>query len=73
MLKAPEAAMGGGVKGALDNMTRNGSIDRIEIVKEEIRGEGAKVYFKLHFKDGSTVEQEESLILRDRAWKMTIE
>ncbi len=73
MSKTPAAVMSGGIKGALDKVTRNGTIVRIEILKEEIRGEGAKVQYKFHFKDGSTEESDDTLVLQKGLWKMTIE
>lgn len=72
---AAEGALGalvGGTKGIWDKMTRNGEIDRIEILEEKIRGEGAEVRFKIHFKDGRTKDDDEPLIKEDGKWKITV-
>jgi len=53
-MKGGFGGFGGGAKNVWDEATRNGTIERIEILKEEIRGDGAKVYFRLYFKDGIT-------------------
>ncbi len=37
--------MQGGLKGVWDKTTREGTISRIEILSEGIRGEGAKVVY----------------------------
>jgi len=62
----------GGLKGIWDRVTRNGTMDRIEILKEEIRGEGATVYFRIHFKDGATKNEDEPLIKENGQWKITL-
>jgi hypothetical protein len=53
-----------------DAVTRKGSITKVEILKEEIRGEGATVRFKIHYKDGRTFECEEDLIKENGSWKL---
>lgn len=53
-----------------DGVTRKGSIANVEILKEEVRGEGATVRFKLHYKDGKSVEIEEDLIKEGESWKI---
>ncbi len=65
-------ALAGGWKGAWDEATRNGTIQKIEILKEEVRGEGAEVDFRIHFKDGKTKDDDEPLIKEDGKWKITI-
>jgi hypothetical protein len=71
-VKSSLGAMAGGMKGIWDKTTRNGTIERIEILKEEIRGEGARVQFKIYFKGGATKEDHESLIQEKGSWKITI-
>ena len=70
-LKNGLGAVGGGSKGTWDRYTQNGTIEKIEILNEEIRGEGAKVSFKLYFKDGSTKDSKEPLRLENGEWKIT--
>jgi hypothetical protein len=55
-----------------DQTTRDGTIDRIEILKEDVRGEGAKVLFRIHFKDGKKEDDDEPLIKENGHWKITI-
>ena len=59
------------LKGVWDLATRNGTIQKIEILKEEVGGEEATVYIKLYFKDGSTKEDCEPLIKENGVWKIT--
>jgi hypothetical protein len=73
--EAIESGLGvliGGMKGAWDKATRDCTIDRIDILEETIRGEGATVRIKIHFKDGSSKKDNEKLIREDGRWKMTI-
>lgn len=72
VMKGGLGALAGGTKGVWDKATRNGTIERIEILKEEIRGEGAIVHFRLYFKDGSTKGDDEPLIKENGVWKITI-
>jgi hypothetical protein len=71
-IKSDLGALAGGMKGVWDKTTRNGTIQMIEILKEEVRGEGATVYFRIHFKDGKTEDGNEPLIKEDGQWKITI-
>lgn len=71
-MKGGLGALVGGMKGIWDQSTRNGNIERIEILREEIRGEGATVYFRIHFKDGTTKNDDEPLIKENGVWKITI-
>jgi hypothetical protein len=71
-MKGDLGALVGGMKGAWDKATRNGSIERIEILREEVRGEGANVYFRIHFKDGSRQDTDEKLLKENGVWKITL-
>ncbi|MGD2087170.1 MAG: DUF4878 domain-containing protein [Candidatus Aminicenantes bacterium] len=53
-----------------DNYTRNGKIEKIEILNEIIRGERAEVYFKVYFKGGETKQDQDLLINENRQWKI---
>jgi len=64
-------AAAGGIKKFADEQTRDGKIDRVEIVKVETRGEGAKVYYKIHYKDGQTKDDDASLIKENGEWKIS--
>lgn len=72
-MKGDLGAMAGGVKGIWDKETHNGTITKIEILREEVRGEGAKVYFRLYFKDGTKKENSVPLIREKGHWRLTIE
>lgn len=68
-LRAPGSSM----KELCDYMTSNGTIQKIEILKEEVRGEGAKVYFRIHFKDGKTTDVIEIPLIKEGGqWKLSI-
>jgi hypothetical protein len=65
----------GGIRGICDQITKNGSIAKVVIVKEEIRGEGAVVTADVTFKDGSMVKGDQNpipLMKEKGAWKLTL-
>lgn len=70
IMKDERVVLAGGMKGLWDNQTRGGTIDRIEILREEVRGEGAEVFFRIHFKDGETLVDDEALIKENGKWKI---
>jgi hypothetical protein len=53
-----------------DEFTRNGTLERIEILKEEIKGDMGKVNFRLYFKDGSTTENIAVAFKMSGIWKI---
>lgn len=53
-----------------DGVTRNGRVSTVEILKEEVRGEGATVRFKIHYKNGGPVTLERHLLKEDGDWKL---
>ncbi len=71
-MKGPLGAMAGGVKGIWDKETRNGTIDKIEILGETIRGEGGRVHIRVTFKDGKNKEDHVPVIREKGEWRMTI-
>ncbi len=71
-LSGPLGAMGGGTKSILDKATRNGTIEKVEVIKEEIRGDGAVVHVKLHLKGGKIEQDDTPLIREGGVWKITI-
>lgn len=72
-LKGDLGATAGGMKGVWDKQTRDGTIDKIEILKEEVRGEGATVDFRIHFKNGKTRDVDKPLIKENGRWKLTLD
>src|SRR5262245_11403980 len=62
-----------GGKGMSDEMTKNGTMSKLEIVSEEVRGEGATVKVRIHFKNGDVEDSPPiSLIKQDGKWKITM-
>jgi hypothetical protein len=52
-----------------DTITSDGTIKEVEIIKEEVRGEGATVELKITYKDGETVKVKEELVKEGGSWK----
>jgi hypothetical protein len=72
-LNSPWRGLGASsLKAQWDALTKNGSLETIEILKEDVRGEGARVHFRLHFKDGATQDSAEPLIQENGVWKITV-
>lgn len=69
LITGPLGAAGGGVQGFCNYATRNGTLRRVEILKVEIRGEGARVFYRLRFKDGSAKDDHDDLIKENGRWK----
>lgn len=65
-------ALAGGLRGMWDEITRNGTIREIEVLSEEVRGEGATVRFKIHYEDGRTKNEDEPLVQEDGQWKLDV-
>jgi hypothetical protein len=64
---------GGGIKAVCDHNTRNGTIAAVEILKEDIRGEGATVLAKITYKDGSTNDHDRTQLIKEKgSWKITL-
>jgi len=72
-MKGPLGQIAGGFKGIADSNTRNGQIRVVEVLKQEIRGEGATVTARIAFKDGSTKENDVTELIREKGeWKITL-
>jgi hypothetical protein len=74
-IKAATEAFGswvGGMKGTWDKATRNRTIEKIKILNEEIRGDKAKVRYRIHFKDGSAKDDDVNLVKEGGQWKITV-
>jgi hypothetical protein len=61
----------GGIKAFADKETREGKIESLEILRVATRGEGAKIYYKIHYKDGQTKDDDASLIKENGEWKIS--
>ena len=70
-VKGGEGMFAGGWKGSWDKITRNGTIQKIEILYGDAGGRfGAEVYFRIHFKDGKTKDDTEYLMKEGGQWKI---
>jgi hypothetical protein len=64
-------AMAGGMKGACDQFTKNGTLASVTITSETIRGEGAIVIADVVFKDGTSKKGDETELVKENgAWKV---
>lgn len=65
--------LAGGFKNICDKNTKEGTIAKVEVQKEEVRGEGSTVIVKIFFKDGSTKDEDKNSLIKEKgAWKLTI-
>lgn len=71
-MKGEEWTKRGGLKGAWDRFTKDGTIEKIEIKEENIFDDRARVKFKLFFRDGSIIEEDEPLKKEDGVWKISL-
>ena len=72
LLDSDLAQLAGGIKGICDKDTQNGTVTKVDIVSQNIRGEGATVIANIFYKDGSTRNNDKtSLILENGSWKIT--
>jgi hypothetical protein len=51
-------------------ISKNGTIKNIEVLKEEIQGEKAKIFFKIIYKDGTAENTNFPLIKESGQWKL---
>ena len=61
-----------GGKSMADEMTHQGTMTKLDIISEEVRGEGATVKIRVHYKDGGVEDQDVSLVKADGRWKVTM-
>jgi hypothetical protein len=72
-IKGDLGQLAGGFKGICDKNTKEGTITKVEVTKEDIRGEGATVVVKISFKDGSTKDEDKNSLIKEKgSWKLTI-
>lgn len=53
-------------------ITRNGRIQAIDLLKEDIKGNTATVALRLHYKNGSTADYEDIVTMEASGWKISI-
>jgi len=63
-------AVDGGLRGICNEETRQGHLQRVEVLQEEVHGELAQVRYMLYFADGSTIEESQGLVLKRWIWKI---
>ncbi len=63
------ARLAGGHEKLWDGWTKNGTIIRIDILKEDIQQDKATVRYKLHYQNSSVKEDEDDFVLEDGQWK----
>ena len=64
-------AVDGGLPGICDIETKQGHLQRVEILDEEVHGEIGKVRYKLYYGDGTTLEETQGLVVKHWGWKIT--
>lgn len=72
-IKGDLGQLAGGFKSVCDKNTKDGTIVKVDIQNEEVRGEGATVVAKISFRDGSTKDGDKNSLLKEKgSWKLTI-
>ena len=69
-INGPWGRLNGGIQGICNRQTRNSTLRRVEILKVEVQGEGATVFYRLRYKDGTTREDHDDLIKENGEWKV---
>lgn len=62
---------GYGMNAYADDITQDGDIEAIEVVSEDIKGEGATIQYIAKYKDDTEKEESVSLIKEDDTWKVS--
>jgi len=60
----------GGLRGICDEVTKQGHLQKVKIIQQEVRGELAQVRYMLYYADGSTIEESQGLVLKHWVWKI---
>lgn len=63
-------AVDGGLRGICDEVTKQGHLQRVEVLQQEVHGERAQVRYMLYYADGSTIEESQGLVLKRWAWEI---
>jgi len=70
--KGPLGQMAGGIKGICEKNTRGGTLVKVVVLKEDIRGEGATVTANLHFKDGNVKHDDITELVKEKgSWRVS--
>ena len=63
-------AVEGGLRGICDEATKQGHLQKVEILQQEVRGEVAQVRYMLYYADGSAIEESQGLVVKLWVWKI---
>jgi hypothetical protein len=63
-------AVEGGLRGICDEATKQGHLQKVEIIQQEVRGEVAQVRYMLYYADGSAIEESQGLVVKHWVWKI---
>jgi hypothetical protein len=63
-------AVGGGLREICDEETKQGHLQKVEVLHQEVRGEVAEVRYMLYFADGSALEESQGLVVERWVWKL---
>jgi hypothetical protein len=63
-------AVDGGLPAICDVETKQGHLQRVEILHQEVEGEIGRVQYKLYYADGSALEETQGLIVKHWGWKI---
>ena len=70
LLTSDIAAVDGGLRGICDAETKQGHLQKVEILQQEVRGEVAQVRYMLYYEDGSAIEETQGLVMKHWVWKI---
>jgi hypothetical protein len=72
MIAGDMGQLAGGIKGVCDKDTRDGTVTKVDIVSQDIRGEGATVIATIFFKDGTKKNDDKTVLIKENgAWRIT--
>jgi Domain of unknown function (DUF4878) len=71
LLTSDIAAVDGGLRGICDAETKQGHLQKVEILQQKVRGEIAEVRYMLYYADGSALEETQGLVIKHSVWKIT--
>ena len=64
-------AVDGDLPGICEEETKQGHLQRVEVLDENVHGDLAQVRYKLYYADGSTIEDSQGLVARHWVWKIS--
>ena len=70
LLTSDIAAVDGGLQGICAAETKQGHLQKVEILQQEVRGEVAEVRYTLYYADGSALEETQGLVMKHSVWKI---